>query len=110
MKQNSKKKKFPKDPNIKYVESLWEDPEFLRLYKKSHFRLGVAIEIARLRHDKKMSQKKLAQLLDTSQAVISRIERGHENFSLDRLMKIAEALDAEAKVTLVKKLTSPRKR
>jgi len=41
------------------------------------------------------TQAQLAELLQTSQSAINRIERGHQNLSLEMLARIGEALDSE---------------
>ncbi len=41
------------------------------------------------------TQSQLADRLGTSQSAINRIERGHQNLSLDMLARIGEALDSE---------------
>ncbi|MBI5411716.1 helix-turn-helix transcriptional regulator [Candidatus Peregrinibacteria bacterium] len=101
MKKNLKRKKLPEDPNIEYLERLWDDPKFIKGYQKARLRFGIAIEIARLRQKKKITQHQLACLTKTDQAVISRIERGRANLSLDRLAEIAAALGVKAKIQLV---------
>ena len=41
------------------------------------------------------TQSQLADVLGTSQSAVNRIERGHQNLSLDMLARIGEALDSE---------------
>jgi len=41
------------------------------------------------------TQTELADLLGTSQSAVNRIERGHQNLSLEMLARIGEALDSE---------------
>ncbi|MFH1194730.1 MAG: helix-turn-helix transcriptional regulator [bacterium] len=55
-------------------------------------RLNFAIQISKEREKAGISQKDLAYKLKTTQSVISRIENGKQNISLDMLQKIAEAL------------------
>ena len=40
-------------------------------------------------------QQQLAERLSTSQSAINRIEKGHQNLSLDMLARIGSALDSE---------------
>ena len=40
------------------------------------------------------TQQQLAEVLGTSQSAVNRIERGHQNLSLDMLARIGEALDS----------------
>jgi UDP-N-acetylglucosamine 1-carboxyvinyltransferase len=41
------------------------------------------------------TQTQLAEVLNTSQSAVNRIERGHQNLSLEMLARIGEALDSE---------------
>ena len=41
------------------------------------------------------TQAELAEMLGTSQSAVNRIERGHQNLSLEMLARIGEALDSE---------------
>jgi UDP-N-acetylglucosamine 1-carboxyvinyltransferase len=41
------------------------------------------------------TQAELSEVLGTSQSAVNRIERGHQNLSLDMLARIGEALDSE---------------
>lgn len=42
-----------------------------------------------------LTQEALAEVLGTSQSAVNRIERGHQNLSLEMLARIGEALDSE---------------
>lgn len=64
--------------------------------------LDIAIAIYEMRDKHKITQKKLAELMNTNQSVISRIERGLENISLKRLFKLAEVLGARVKISFTK--------
>jgi ribosome-binding protein aMBF1 (putative translation factor) len=66
--------------------------DFDTKYAFAKTRLALAIQIAEEREKAGISQKELAIKLNTSQSVISRIENGKQNISLDMLQKIAEAL------------------
>ena len=41
------------------------------------------------------TQTQLAEVLDTSQSAVNRIEKGHQNLTLEMLARIGEALDSE---------------
>src|SRR6188474_1678866 len=56
-------------------------------------RIGNLIRDARKHRG--LTQHQLAELLGTSQSAINRIERGHQNLSLEMLARIGEALDSE---------------
>ncbi|MFC6285280.1 helix-turn-helix domain-containing protein [Nocardioides sp. GCM10027113] len=56
-------------------------------------RIGNLIRDARKHRG--LTQQQLAELLSTSQSAINRIEKGHQNLSLEMLARIGEALDSE---------------
>ncbi len=56
-------------------------------------RIGHLIRDARKHRE--LTQVQLADTLGTSQSAINRIERGHQNLTLDMLARIGEALDSE---------------
>jgi UDP-N-acetylglucosamine 1-carboxyvinyltransferase len=56
-------------------------------------RIGNLIRDARTHRG--YTQAQLADLLGTSQSAINRIERGHQNLTLDTLARIGEALDSQ---------------
>ena len=84
-------KNMNKEPQT-YLGKKMLDPEFRKLCREAKLRVGIAIEIARIRHEKKITQKELAKRIDSNQVVLSRIENGQENLSLDKLASIAHAL------------------
>ncbi|OIK04304.1 helix-turn-helix transcriptional regulator [Bacillus sp. MUM 13] len=65
----------------------------------------VAKQIISLRKILGLSQKELADKLNTKQSAISRIEKGEQNISIGLLEKIADALGVEVNVSL--NLTQP---
>lgn len=75
-------------------ESL-KDPEFKKAWKETEPEYLLARELIKKRLEKKMSQRDLAKKLNTSQAVISRIETMSANPSLSLLKRIAKVLDTK---------------
>jgi UDP-N-acetylglucosamine 1-carboxyvinyltransferase len=56
-------------------------------------RIGMLIRDARKHRG--WTQNQLAEVLNTSQSAVNRIERGHQNLSLEMIARIGEALDSE---------------
>ena len=56
-------------------------------------RIGNLIRDARKHRG--LTQQQLAEVLGTSQSAINRIEKGHQNLSLEMLARIGSALDSE---------------
>src|SRR3989338_7059966 len=75
-----------------------KNPEFKKHYNESGKQLEIAYQILKLRKQRKKSQAQLAKKIGTKQSNIARIEAGQQNFSIDTLEKIAEALNCELKV------------
>ncbi len=79
-----------------------KDPEFRAAYEYESIVQELALKIARLRQEVGLSQKGLAEMLDTKQQVISRIENGNQNLSLNMLYKISKVLGVNLAVDLKK--------
>ncbi len=62
-------------------------------------RRKIVYELRAARIEKKMSQQTLAEKIGTKRSNICRIELGHQNISLDLLLKIAAALGKTVLVT-----------
>lgn len=78
-----------------------KNPAFKKAYEEEDVRARLALRIAELRKEKKLSQTQLAQRLHTTQQVVSDIETfKHANITLLTLQKIAQALDRRLVVDL----------
>ena len=77
-----------------------KNPEFRRVFEEGLDWLRLGVSVAILRRRMKLSQAKLASLAQTSQPVISRLERG-ENVQLETIHRVAQALNAKIKIELV---------
>ena len=85
-----------------YLKRQFKDEEFRKAYEEEGVYAELAVQIARLRARKGLSQKRLARLLHTSQQTISRLEDPkNASYSLKTLMKLAHALGKELKVEFV---------
>ena len=70
-----------------------KDPEFKKDWEESGPEYLLSRQLIKKRLAKKMSQRDLAKRLNTTQAVISRIETMNANPSLSLLKRIARELD-----------------
>ena len=81
-------------------EKLFKNPEV----KEEYEQLGVVYDIKRqlikLRHEKGLSQKDLAEIIGTRQSAISRLESDAYNPSIELLDRIAKALDKKLEVNI----------
>ena len=79
----------------------FKDPEFRKALDQIEPEFEIALAIAKLRSEKKLSQKQLAEKLQTQQSVISRLEMGKTSPSLTFLKRLAKALDLSLQVRFV---------
>ena len=79
-----------------------ENPEYKKMYEenKNSPLYNLRKRILHLRIDKGLSQSQLAEMAETKQSVISRLENGTCEPKLSTIKKIAEALDKEMKINL----------
>jgi ribosome-binding protein aMBF1 (putative translation factor) len=80
-------------PFSEHLKELHKDPEFKKAWEENELEYKLATQLIEKRLQKRMSQRDLAKKLNTSQAVISRIETMNANPSLSLLKRIARVLD-----------------
>ena len=66
-------------------------------------RLQVAYKIREIRLSKKMTQQMLAEKSGMPRTVISRIESGKGNITIETLAKLADSMDEDIEIRFVKK-------
>lgn len=76
-----------------HLEESLKNPAFRKEWEASEVEYQLSRQIISERLHHKMSQKDLAKKANTTQAVISRIERMTENVSVELLKRIAEAFN-----------------
>jgi ribosome-binding protein aMBF1 (putative translation factor) len=88
---------------VKILKSrYYNTPKRLKDLEKARQEADVAAQIYKLRQQAKLSQKKLAELVGTTQSVISRLEDADYNgHSLEMLRRIATALHCKLKVQII---------
>lgn len=86
------------------AESLFKkfhkDKEYRKIYEKVAPLMDVAVAIAAAREKAGLTQTQLASKLKTTQSVISRIEQGNQNLSIQMLSRIASVLGCHLEVGL----------
>lgn len=92
-------KKMKREMDFDYLlKQELKNPEFKKYYDYYGKQLEIAYQILQLRKKKKLSQAQLAKKIGTKQSNIARIEAGQQNFSIDTLEKIAQALNCKLEV------------
>ena len=79
-------------------KELLKDPEFKKLYEESQPEVEIAKAVIRTRIENKITQKELAEKMNTTQSVISRVEQGKTSPSISLLKRLAAALNTTLQV------------
>ena len=69
------------------------------------FRAALAVAFQRARKRKKLTQEEAAELIGTSQALVSKMEAGQSSITIDRMIKAIAALGVSRR-TILKALNS----
>ena len=85
----------------KYLKNQLSDKEFKKLYDEYGKQLKIAYQIIQLRKKQKITQLELAEKIGTTQSNIARMESGKQNFTVDILSKVAQALNKELKISII---------
>ncbi len=83
-----------------HKKQLMTDPEFREEYEALEPEYKLAAAMIRLRLAKGLTQAQLAELLNTKQESIARLESGSPLPSLSTVKKVADVLDAELEISL----------
>lgn len=84
-----------------YLAGEMRDPEFRQFYEEADVEMRAALEVAKARGAAQMTQGELARALKTKQQIISGIEQGAQNVTIETLDRIARALKGRLQVRLV---------
>jgi len=85
----------------KHLNEKLQDPEFKKEWDNLELRYAVIKQLIKLRNSYNLSQAQLAEKLNTTQAVISRIENGTVNIGIDFIDKLAKAFNKRVEINLV---------
>lgn len=84
----------------KYLKEQLKDKKIKKLYDEYGKQLEIAYQVIHLRKKEKITQLELAKKIGTTQSNIARMESGRQNFTIDILSKVAQALNKELKVSI----------
>jgi ribosome-binding protein aMBF1 (putative translation factor) len=83
-----------------YLENQLKNPSFAKRFQKAGEAWEIAVQITQLREKAGLSQKDLAQKLNTSQQQISRLESpSYSGHSLSMLRRVGKALRSKVRLT-----------
>ena len=100
----------PGVPIDDYFDRQMKDPEFAREYEALGPEFEIVDQIIALRLKRKMSQRDLAAKVGTQQPSIARFERRRVTTDLSFLRRVADALGADVKVSLVPRRAAPTRK
>jgi len=83
-----------------HKKQLMRDPDFREQYEALEPEYKLAAAVIRLRLARGLTQAELADLLNTKQESIARLESGNSLPSLSTVRKVADALDADLEINL----------
>ncbi len=63
-------------------------------YKKEKAKINLTLELQELMEKKNLTQANLARELNKSNAYVTQMLRGEQNFTIDTMVELAEALDS----------------
>ena len=79
-----------------------KDPEFKKAFDDEEIYAAIAIQIAKNRERRKLTQVQLARKMHTTQHTVSRLEDiSNKSYSIDTLIKASRALGKKLQVKLV---------
>lgn len=84
-----------------YLNEKLKDPEFRKIYERDKIKYDIISQTIAERNRQNLTQKDLADRMETKQASVSRFENGNVNPSLDFLIKLAESLGKKLEVKFV---------
>jgi len=76
------------------------DPFLQEELDKLEPRYQVIGQIIEIRKKRKLTQKQLAEKINDKQSNIARVENGNVNLSLDKLVQIANGLNADVRIKI----------
>jgi ribosome-binding protein aMBF1 (putative translation factor) len=92
---------YPFMQGVLLINEKLNDSAFQKEWEALDLRYAVIEQLIRLRNTYGLSQAQLAEKLNTTQAVISRIENGTVNIGIDFVDRLARAFDKRVELKMV---------
>ncbi len=102
-KEKYKFKKF----NIDLEAELKKSPEFKLRFDVETAKISLAHKLAEIREKANLSQAALARKMGVSQQLVSRIESGSDNLTLETLIKFLDLFGVSMKIYFEKRRKQP---
>lgn len=85
-----------------YLKEELKNKEFKKAFNEEEVYASLAVQTAKIRQEKGITQEELAKRLHTTQQTVSRLEDIHnKSYSLKTLIRLARALDKGLKVEFI---------
>jgi transcriptional regulator with XRE-family HTH domain len=84
-------------------EIIKKDPEVVKELERLEPFYQIINQLLCLRKERNLTQQELAELIDTTQSCVARLESGKYNPSLRFLQKIADACDKKIEIKFIPK-------
>ena len=84
-------------------EIIKKDPEVVKELERLEPFYQIINQLLYLRKERNLTQKELAELINTTQSCVARLESGKYNPSLHFLQKIADACDKKIEIKFIPK-------
>ncbi len=84
-------------------EIIKKDPEVVKEIERLEPFYQIINQLLYLRKERNLTQKELAELINTTQSCVARLESGKYNPSLRFLQKIADACDKKIEIKFIPK-------
>ena len=85
----------------KHLNEKLQDEAFKKEWDNQELRYAVIKQLIKIRNTYNLSQAQLAEKLNTTQAVISRIENGTVNIGIDFVDRLAKAFNKRVEINIV---------
>ncbi|MDQ6984825.1 MAG: helix-turn-helix transcriptional regulator [Candidatus Dojkabacteria bacterium] len=87
-------------PDLKDREKFYKEAEETRLELRKKYGLDIAEKVEKARIAEGLTQKEVAERINTKPASISRLERGQQNISVEYLAKVLDAIGRPYRITV----------
>ena len=83
------------DVEVELEKEFLRDPAFKEVWENSRMEFEILAKLTRLRNEKGLTQKELAEKMGKQQQTISKIEKREKSPTLTTLCNLANALDVD---------------
>ena len=91
--------------NKSWIEEKLKDKKFKKKFLEETYRLSIAEQLTKIRHDAGLTQKALAKKTGTTASAISRYESAnYDRYEINTIRKIVNACGGKLQIKIVKEV------